>query len=263
MSKENKIVFIIIIVIALTSVLGIFITQKNTAYNDAIEIADNVLKNEGYTLLYLGAGNCDGCHLEESQIKPLLETYDFGFFYINLEELSDKRVVDIVYKLDVDVDENFTIPTLVVYKDGKYQDQLTGLANLSTIFDFLQKYSIISEERELLINYVDYLGYNKLIKSKKKQIIALGSIVSEESNEAQENLWQVAKENDIKINYLSIESLSDEKINELYNSLPYFQENAVDIPMIIIVQNGEVLDSSIEVLDVDEYIQFFKDNGLM
>ena len=86
MSKENKIVFLVVITIATLSVLGIFISKKNTAYNDALEIADNVLKNEGYTLLYLGSSDCDGCHLEESQIKPLLETYDFGFFYINLNE---------------------------------------------------------------------------------------------------------------------------------------------------------------------------------
>lgn len=261
MSKENKIVFLVVIIIATLSVLGIFISKKNTAYNDALEIADNVLKNEGYTLLYLGSSDCDGCHLEESQIKPLLETYDFGFFYINLNDLSDERVFDVVYKLDVNVDENFTIPTLVVYKDGIYQDQLTGLANISTIFDFLKKYSIISEERELLINYVDYIGYTKLLKSKKKQIIALGSIVSEESNEAQQILWEIAKENDVKINYLSIESLSDDRINELYNSLPYFNQNEVSIPMILIVKNGEVIDSSIEQLDAEGYIQFFKDNG--
>ena len=168
---------------------------------------------------------------------------------------------NVIKKSDVNVDENFTIPTLVVYKDGVYQDQLTGLSNISTIFDFLKKYSIISEERELLINYVDYVGYTKLLKSKKKQIIALGSIVSEESNEAQEILWEIAKENDVKINYLSIESLSDDRISELYNSLPYFNQNEVSIPMILVVKNGEVIDSSIEQLDAEGYKQFFKDNG--
>ena len=42
------------------------------------------------------------------------------------------------------------------------------------------------------------LCVNKLIASKKPQIIALGSIISEESNEAQQILWDLVSENDVK-----------------------------------------------------------------
>lgn len=262
MSKENKITFIVILVIGIVSILYMTISQKKTAYNDAVEIADNVLKNKGYTLLYVGAGNCDGCKLEEAQIKPLIENYDFGFYYINLENLTKNNVSDLVLKLKLGTG-TFTIPTLLVYKDGEFIDALSGLSNLDTIFSFLQKYSIIEEESELLMNYIDLEEYTKLIASKKPQIIALGSIISEESNEAQQILWDLVSENDVKINYLSIENLTEKELDTLYTSLGYFQENETGIPMIIVVKNKQVLDSSLENLDKKGYIEFFKKNNLM
>lgn len=262
MSKENKITFLVIFAIGIVSVLYMLISQRNTAYKDALEIADNVLNNEGYTLLYIGSGDCEGCRLEESQIKPLIENYDFGFFYINLEDLSENRVSDLILKLKLGTG-SFTVPTLMVYKDGEFVDVLEGLSNLETIFSFLQKYSIINEESELLMNYIDLEEYTKLIANKKPQIIALGSIISEESNEAQQVLWDLVSENDVKINYFSIENLTEKEIDTLYTSLGYFEQNETGIPMIIVVKNKQVLDSSLENLDKEGYIEFIKNNGLM
>lgn len=262
MSKENKIIFLVIFVIGITTIFYMLISQKKTAYNDAIEIADNVLNNKGYTLLYVGAGNCDGCKLEEAQIKPLIENYDFGFFYINLEDLSKNNVSDLIMKLKFGTGL-FTVPTLLVYKDGEFIDSLSGLSNIESIFSFLKKYSIISEESELLMNYIDLEEYTKLISSKKTQIIALGSIISEKSNEAQQALWNVVSETGININYLSIENFKDEELDTLYKSLNYFEENETDIPMIFVVKNKQVLDSSLEILDKEGYIEFFKNNDLM
>ncbi len=262
MNKENKIVFLAILIIGIISILYMTITQKKTAYNDALEIADNVLMNKGYTLLYVGSGDCEGCRLQEAQIKPLIENYDFGFFYINLEDLSKNNVSDLIMKLKFGTGL-FTVPTLLVYKDGEFIDSLSGLSNLESIFSFLKKYSIISEESELLMNYIDLEEYTKLIASKKPQIIALGSIISEESNEAQQTLWDLVSENDVKINYLSIENLTEKELDTLYTSLGYFQENETGIPMIIVVKNKQVLDSSLENLDKEGYIEFFKKNNLM
>ena len=113
------------------------------------------------------------------------------------------------------------------------------------------------------MNYIDLEEYTKLIASKKPQIIALGSIISEESNEAQQILWDLVSENDVKINYLSIENLTEKELDTLYTSLGYFQENETGIPMIIVVKNKQVLDSSLENLNKKGYIQFFKKNNLM
>ena len=70
-------------------------------------------------------------------------------------------------------------------------------------------------------------------------------------------------ENDVKINYLSIEDLTEKELDTLYTSLGYFQENETGIPMIIVVKNKQVLDSSLENLDKEGYIEFFKKNNLM
>lgn len=262
MNKENKIVFLAILIIGIVSILYMTITQKKTAYNDALEIADNVLMNKGYTLLYVGSGDCEGCRLQEAQIKPLIENYDFGFYYINLEDLSKNNVSDLVLKLKLG-EGTFTIPTLLVYKDGEFIDVLSGLSNLETVFSFLKKYSIISEESELLLNYIDLKEYTKLITSKKTKIIALGSIISEESNESQQALWELASENDVEINYLSIENFSEKELDTLYTSLGYFENNETGIPMILVVKNKQVLDSSLENLDKEGYIEFLKNNNLM
>ena len=62
---------------------------------------------------------------------------------------------------------------------------------------------------------------------------------------------------------INIEDLTEKELDTLYTSLGYFQENETGIPMIIVVKNKQVLDSSLENLDKEGYIEFFKKNNLM
>ena len=73
----------------------------------------------------------------------------------------------------------------------------------------------------------------------------------------------MASENDVEINYLSIENFSEKELDTLYTSLGYFENNETGIPMILVVRNKQVLDSSLENLDKEGYIEFLKNNNLM
>lgn len=262
MNKANKYLFITIIIVCSLIIISLYVTKKTTSYKEAEKVIDEVLKSEGYQLLYIGSKECEACSKELPQIESLIKNYNFGMYYIDLDNLSDSKVSKIISKLKI-YTTKFNVPSLAVFKDGKYVDILSGLKSSDAIFDFLQKNSIINEEASMYINYLDLDSYNDLIASNENQIIALGSFFNDESNETQVALWKVAKENNIKINYLMLPNLTEEEGSKFESSLDYFENNDVGIPMILIVRNKEVIASSLENFDEEGYIEFFKENGLM
>ena len=185
-----------------------------------------------------------------------------GIFLTHGHDENIGALTDIVDDLGIKTKE-FVTPSLVIYKDGELEDMVSGFQTPDMLFDFLQKNSIISAEANMYINYLDLDKYKEIIQSKEPQIIALGSYSSEESNTTQVELWKVAKENNIKINYLSLSTLTEKEGADFESTLSFFSENEVSIPMIIVVKNGEVIASSLETFDTEGYINFFKENGLM
>ena len=185
-----------------------------------------------------------------------------GIFLTHGHDENIGALTDIVDDLGIKTKE-FVTPSLVIYKDGELEDMVSGFQTPDMLFDFLQKNSIISAEANMYINYLDLDKYKEIIQSEEPQIIALGSYSSEESNTTQVELWKVAKENNIKINYLSLSTLTEKEGADFESTLSFFSENEVSIPMIIVVKNGEVIASSLETFDTEGYINFFKENGLM
>ena len=262
MEKVNKYLFLSIISIFCVVILSLLIGNNKNKIENINETIKEVKEQEGYNLLYIGAEDCEACSYQLPQIEAIIKTYDFPMYYIDLNNLSDNKVSDIVNDLGIKTTE-FVTPSLVIYKDGELEDMVSGFQTPDMLFDFLQKNSIISAEANMYINYLDLDKYKEIIQSEVPQIIALGSYSSEESNTTQVELWKVAKENNIKINYLSLSTLTEEEGADFESTLSFFSENEVGIPMIIVVKNGEVIASSLETFDTEGYINFFKENGLM
>lgn len=94
------------------------------------EYDELVLKSKGIVLLDFYASWCGPCRM----IAPALEEVE--------EELNIK-----LYKVDVDENINLareygvmSIPTVCIFKDGKYQEKFLGYKNKEGIIDIVNKY---------------------------------------------------------------------------------------------------------------------------
>lgn len=262
MNKGNSIIFISLSTILLLAGFSIYISKITNSSKKAYNIINDVKKTKGNQLIYVGSADCRGCVLQQSQIETLIKNYEFNLYYLDLENVSKKKVSNIVNDLGI-ITNSFDIPSLVIFEEGKYKTMLSGLHSVDEIFDFLQKNSIIKSEEKLKLNYLNYDSYTELLESNETQIIALGSHSVKESNETQTQLWDASKEIKKPINYLMLSNLTEKEGQLFESSLDYFTNNEVGVPTILIVKNKTVISASQDKLDKEGYIKFFKQNGLM
>lgn len=97
---------------------------------DEKEYKEEVLNSSGVVLLDFFASWCGPCRM----IAPILEEVE--------EELDIK-----VFKMDVDECENvpreygvMSIPTVCIFKDGKFQEKFLGFRQKEEIEDIIKRY---------------------------------------------------------------------------------------------------------------------------
>ena len=97
---------------------------------DEKEYKEEVLNSSGVVVLDFFASWCGPCRM----IAPILEEVE--------EELNVK-----VFKMDVDECENvpreygvMSIPTVCIFKDGKFQEKFLGFRQKEEIEDIIKKY---------------------------------------------------------------------------------------------------------------------------
>lgn len=257
MSKYNKIVFLIIIVLLLVVMIIPSIKKKNERFKAIDEMIAQIVENEETTMLYINSSECKECNFQVSQMSLLISEYNLGYYYIDMDGVSNSKKKDIYKKLGI---KDITIPSIQIYKEGKLEDELKGINSVKTIFDFIKENAIINKESELVINYINFDEYKKIIRSSEKTLILIGSFTDEYSNQAQTILWKLSKEKEITINYFILTDLTEKEGAEFEKTLDYYEENEVKIPDLLLVSNSKVLHSMTGLGSKNEYIDFLIDN---
>jgi len=266
LSKESKIVFAVIIIACLIFILVYSLKKTNENMKIVNQIVETVLAADTETMLYVGSSDCDACDLQGSQMSLLLENYDFEYYYVDFNEIpttSDKT--KFIESIGVDTSEDFSTPTILIYKDGEIVSQTSGLTSINKIFNALQKNSIINSEDSLPVNYLSLSSFITLTEDNTKQVVMIGSAAEVDSNSAQEIIWNIAQENNVKINYLMLNDLSEAEGATFEKSLDFYavDDNTVTIPSMLIIENGQVTNFIADLQDSDTYIAFLTENGII
>jgi thiol-disulfide isomerase/thioredoxin len=266
LSKESKIVFAVIIIACLMFILIYSLNKTNENMKTVNQIVDTVLNADTETMLYVGSSECEACDLQGAQMSLLLENYDFQYYYVDFNEIpTTSAKTKFIKDIGVDTSEDFSTPTILIYKDGKIISQTSGLTSINKIFTTLQKNSIISSEDSLPVNYLSLPSFIDLTEDNAKQVVVLGSAAEVDSNSAQEIIWDIAKENNIKINYLMTNDLSEKEGATFEKTLDFYavDDNPVTTPSMLIIENGQVTNFISDLQDSDTYVNFLKENGII
>ena len=136
-------------------------------------------------------------------------------------------------------------------------------------FSTLQKNGIIAKDAKLVLNYIDYAQYKKVIKSSTPQIIVLGSSTCHFCLELRPILDEVVKETGVKVNWLYLDSAftsgeEDSEYNEFLTSLSWFKENEnFGTPTTLLVKNGEVQSALSGYREKEDILKFLEQNKLI
>ena len=260
MDEKKKISILIGVVVAtiLLIIFGsLYESHKSNKYLDEFYTAFNGSEEK---LVMIGRDNCSWCQLFKPNLDFMRESYGFDYIYINTNELTSGSLNKLLNSVGVDRNE-FGTPLTVVVKDSTVVDSLNGYVDETDLLDFLKKHNFVYSK--LMMNYVDYSAYKKILKSEETKILVIGQTSCTYCIKAKPILNKVINDKNVKINYLNITELSDEEKEKFNNSLSYLSENEWGTPLTLILKNGEVVDSANGLLDYDGYVKLFEDNGLI
>lgn len=266
MNETKKLFTVLGVVVAVIAVIIIAAVVGGQREQEVIDEIKELMNSETGELIYIGRPGCSYCQ----QFSPILEDasdeYQFGYYYLNTDELSDTNLQTILDMLEIDAD-SFGTPTMAVVRNGKQDGLQIGYTDAEGVFDFLQTNGIIGEDVEYVaddvnLNKIGYEEYEEIINSDEKQIVVFAQTGCSHCEEARPVLNDIAEEYGITINYLNITDLSTDDQTSMTESLDILSDGFVT-PLTIVVQNKEVIDS-IEGFDSEEtMVEFFKENGFI
>lgn len=236
------------------------------AINDGIkrkklyEQFENAFNGNDKTLVYIGKTGCSWCGLMDPSIKEMKDRYHFDYLYVNLKELGNNYTSQMIKKLGL---EKIGTPYLAVVQNGKVVDAQSGYVDYDKLFEFAQKNEIISKEATLPLNYIGLKEYQDLLAGKEKSVIVVGQSTCHYCIEAKLILNQIVDEKNAKINYLNISYLTEEEGNTFKNSLEYFQKDSWGTPVMIVVQDGKMVDILPSLNTKENYISFLEEQGVL
>lgn len=261
--NENKrimIVGIFIAIIALIIPIVSYVNAKKT--EEVMKNFTTSFEKAEKNLLYIGRNTCDYCRIFTPQLQDLDKIYDIDYTYINTDEITQSQLNEIFEKLDINAPD-FGTPYVAVVQDGKVIEEKQGFMPEDDLFEFLQKNEVINKDEKAPLNYVDYDEYTALLNTNAKEIVVYGQVGCGACEAARPILYEIARENNVKINYFNVSYLKEEQSEGFSNSLAFLNENEWGTPLMVVVENKKVIANLNGAADKAGYIKFLKDNGFI
>lgn len=260
MNEKSKLIIVLsVVALVVLGIVGYSIFSKTDSEKVYNEFLDKFNGSEN-SLIYIGRPTCGYCNLLNPSMEDMKSRYNFDYVYVNTDDMSSKYLDKILEKLGL---TSVGTPYLAIVSNGKVVDTQNGYADYDQVFDLLQRNNIISKDAKLLLNYIGYDEYAKIIKSKTPEVVVVGQSTCQYCIKAKVILNNIVANNkDLKINYLNISYFTQEDYTNFISSFEYLQSNW-GTPLTLIIKDGKIVDKLEQLASEEEYIKFFKDNGVL
>lgn len=266
MNENKKLLAVLGIIVVIVGAIIISSVMGGKQQEKTLNEIDKLMSSKTEQVVYLGRPTCTYCQQFTPIMEELSDSYKYGYYYLNTDELSSSNLEKVLKKLGID-SSSFGTPTLAVVKDGKQVALQTGYTDREGLFKFLQEHSVIAKDAtfeadDAHLNKVDYAQYLEVIKSEENQIVVFAQTGCSHCEEARPVLNAIAKEYNIKINYLNITDLSTNDQKDFANSLDVLKDG-FGTPLTVVVKNGKTVDSLEGFESKDAMLKFFKKNNFI
>lgn len=283
--KQKNIIYVIVAIVAVAmsiASLGIFYSvYKDVTDDKIINDWEELLNSNEKTVIYFGRNGCTWC----AKFKPVLEAikdeYGVKYTYIDIEATKD--VDQLLAKIGVDY-QNFATPYTAVVKKNKKLSELFGYNDAKKTFDFFKSNGLIekdAEYKELVINEAEiiiesekenypnlsiltYKEYEELLEKEGKIILIVGQTTCGYCTQYKPILNEIAKEENLIINYIDITSLTNDEYASFQESLNFFKENkGWGTPLTLIIEEKHVIDYKQGSRSKKDTLTYYRSLGLL
>lgn len=243
-------------------------------YSDSMKEFYEYFESKDLTLIVFASSECSYCLAQEPIVKNIDKTYDIDYLYMDYLELgSEDEINQVIEELGL---ASGSTPTSVVVKNGKVVKTWVGYASGATYVEnlvsagMLPKGSIYEQEANLTsINYDKFK--NLLNDSKVSAIVFDAANCTTTCSSERELLNKISKDNKIPVYHLSATQFSqanqEEFISKLgdwgYKTDAYTKDKTVNIPLLLFVKNGKIIEFNVGYEKDSEITDLFKKVGLI
>lgn len=254
MNEKKKMIILFVIIGLFIAALGMVALKSYMDEKREVEKFYEIFNSEKRSLIFIGRDGCYYCQLQKPILEDFDEQYQFGYYYLNTDNIGTNKLHKILEDLSIDVN-NFGTPTTVVTEGGNVINTYAGASSEITYFNFLKDNDIIKTNEPNLINYINYSQYKSLIDNNKPgTVIVIGDSHNSGYKTMMKYLRNIIAENNITINYFSALEITQESSAEFATTV---------LPtMIVINKDGQKVTLE-EDKTYDEYVTFLKNNGIM
>jgi len=267
MNEKKKVMILLAIVFVIVALIGSAIIIDNMKSNKVYQEFENTLKNSKNEIIMIGNSNYPYSQTYQSMLDNLSELYNFKYLYVNTNNITSGTLYKILDQLDVDPDDFDTLLTAIT-KDGKVIDvQNDFVSEEKELFDFLQKNNLISKNAEYndpnKLTMITASQFADIVKSNERSVIVIGQTTCIHCINAKPILNEIVADEGIVINYINYDKLSNEDRNLVLNSLEYLTSTQWGTPLMLVVENNNLINQYPGETTKENYINFLKANGVI
>ncbi len=207
---------------------------------------------------------------EKKALNNSAKDANIAIYYLS-DNITNSELKDI--KKDLKTDKtDYKDTSLIVLEKNKVKDALTkDLNKKDEITNFLDENGLVKfafgaqpDEEYTSISKIDYATYKKLYESDKTFTIIITQTTCGYCKQFKPVINEYAKENNIPVYYIDIDTLSEEDSTALLSSVTYFEENSDwGTPTTLAIKDKKVLSSiSGYVSETSRLDTFFKEAKL-
>lgn len=244
-----------------------------SSYSDAMKEFYEYFNSKELALIVFASSECSYCVAQEPIVENIDESYDIKYLYMDYLELgSEDEINKVVEELGL---TSGSTPTSVVVKDGKVVKTWVGYVSGETYVEYLVSSGMLPKGSKYLqeenLTTIDYTKFKSLLKDSKTSAIVFDAANCTTTCSAERELLnKIAKDNNISIYHLSATAFSEAEQKEFVESLggwgydteAYKEKQTVNIPLLMFVKNGKIIEFNVGYEKESEITTLFKKTGL-
>lgn len=239
--------------------------QKNYILPKKLEDISNIFEksreslNQDFSILYVPYIE-DDIEYSKKVLNEISDEYDITLSLIPAYLLSEFQKEKLNSMLEISyVDDQIVL----LISDGKIIGSIRGKNSKEDYINKMLEYKFISSKEES-INYIDYNSFLNILDQENKSIIVIGKEDCKYCEDLKTVLNKIAKNYDIVFNYLNIVNFDSEDSKNVESKLLQLgYKDGFSTPILLIVENGKLLDYVVGSSNEEYFIEKFSENGII
>lgn len=256
MNEKKKSILVLVTLFSLIGIIILFGLLGGESSKDIYERFAGKLQGEEASLIYIGKTTCPACQSFSPVLEEMKGRYEFEEVYINTDKMSTKYMNQIMADLSL---TKVGTPYLLVVKNGEVVASQEGYDDYDTTFAFLQENGVIDENK---VNYqkAKYDEFTTAFNSSKEKLIYIGRPTCQYCQLLYPSLEDMKERYSFEFLDINTDEIMTEYMNKIITDL---EITSVTTPYLLVVKNGEVVETQNGYLDYDQTFEFLQENGII